>query len=81
MKNVYLFQPTYLSSNSISFPYAIGAWASYAWNFEDIQESYALSGIFFLREITDKVISQIEQPFLAGFSCYMWNTIRSWRKN
>ena len=72
-KNVYLFQPTYMSANSVNLPYGIGALASYAWQFPDVKEAYALAGIFVLRENTDDVLSRIDAPFLAGFSCYMWN--------
>ena len=72
-KNVYLFQPTYVSAGSVCLPYAIGALASYAWKFEDIQDTCSLAGVFFLREKTEGILSQLENPFLAGFSCYMWN--------
>ena len=72
-KRVYLFQPTYMSANSINLPYGIGALASYAWQAPDICDAYELTGIFVLRENTDEVLSRIEAPFLAGFSCYMWN--------
>ncbi len=47
--------------------------ASYAWQFPDIAGAFDLAGIFVLRENTDDVLSQIDDPFLVGFSCYMWN--------
>ncbi len=72
-KNVYLIQPTFMSSNSVHFPYGIGALASYAWNFNDIKKAYDLKGVFFLREKTDEVVASMESPFAVGFSCYMWN--------
>ncbi len=72
-KHIYLFQPTYLSAGTLNMPYAIGALASYAWQFPDITGEYELTGIFVLRENTDKVLSSLDEPFLAGFSCYMWN--------
>lgn len=70
---IYLFQPTYMSANSVNLPYGIGALASYAWAFPDIKNSFDLTGIFVLRENTDDVLSRIGDPFLVGFSCYMWN--------
>lgn len=72
-KNVYLVQPTYMNGSVVYLPYAIGALASYAWKFEDIKNSYLLKKCFFLREDIQKVLSEIEDPFLIGFSCYMWN--------
>ena len=72
-KRVYLFQPTYMSADSVNLPYGIGALASYAWRFPDIAAAYELTGIFVLREKTDDVLSRIGAPFLAGFSCFMWN--------
>ena len=72
-KRVFLFQPTYMSANTVNLPYGIGALASYAWAFPDIDDAFDLTGIFVLRENTDDVLSRIEDPFLVGFSCYMWN--------
>ena len=72
-KNIYLMQPTYMNSSSVHFPYAIGALASYAWQFDDIRENYALKKCFFLRNKTKEVLNSLENPFLVGFSCYMWN--------
>ena len=67
-KNVYLIQPTYMSSNSVHFPYGIGALASYAWKFDDIKEAYDLKGVFFLRENTDKVTGAMESPFVMSLT-------------
>ena len=72
-KRVFLFQPTYMSANTVNLPYGIGALASYAWMFSDIDDAFELTGIFVLRENTDDVLARIGDPFLAGFSCYMWN--------
>ena len=72
-RNIYLIQPTYMNSTSIHFPYAIGALASYAWKFDDIANNYDLLKVFFLREKTDKIVSEMKEPFLVGFSNYIWN--------
>jgi len=72
-KNVYLAQPSYMSSNSAPFPAAIGALASYAWSFEDVENSFVLKDIIFLREKQSYILSRLENPVLFGFSCYMWN--------
>ena len=72
-KNVYLAQPSYKSSNSASFPAAIGALASYAWSIPEIDGFYRLQGILFLREKLADAVSSLEEPAVFGFSCYMWN--------
>ena len=72
-KKIFLFQPTYMSAGSVNMPYGIGALASYAWKFPDICASFELAGIFVLREKTDDVLARLDEPFLVGFSCYMWN--------
>lgn len=73
MKNVYLIQPTYMNASVVHFPYAIGALASYAWKFDDICKSYDLKGIFFLRDKLSQITASLENPFLIGFSNYIWN--------
>ena len=72
-QNVYLAQPSYMSSNSVPFPAAIGALAAYAWSFPDICEAYVLKDIVFRREKQSAVLGRLERPVLFGFSCYMWN--------
>lgn len=72
-KNIYLIQPTFMNTSSVHFPYAAGALASYAWKFEDVSENYDLKKIIFLREKINDVVASLEQPFLIGFSNYIWN--------
>lgn len=72
-KNIYLAQPTFMNSSSVHFPYAIGALASYAWQDKEIAENYLLDKIFFLREDIKLVVNSLQNPFLIGFSCYLWN--------
>ena len=72
-KNIYLIQPTYMNASVVHFPYAIGALASYAWSFEDIRNTCDLKGIFFLREKLSDIVGALENPFLIGFSNYLWN--------
>ncbi|MCH5197586.1 MAG: radical SAM protein [Oscillospiraceae bacterium] len=72
-KNIYLAQPSYMSSNSAPFPAAIGALSAYAWRYEDIKEFFLLKDIIFLREKQSEIINRLDSPFLFGFSSYMWN--------
>lgn len=72
-KNIYMIQPTFMSTSSVYFPYAIGSLSSYAWSFKDIADEYELKGIFFLRDKISDIINSLENPFLIGFSNYIWN--------
>lgn len=73
MKNIYMVQPTFMNTNSVYLPYAVGSLVSYAWDFSIISENYNMAKCFFLRDSIDKVLGELEDPFLVGFSCYMWN--------
>ena len=75
MKNVYLIQfgAEFGEENARSafLPYAIGCLAAYAWSKPEIQNRYILKDLFFLRK--DFSARALEEPFLVGFSCYVWN--------
>lgn len=77
MKNVYLVQAGELFSDgemkSAYFPYAVGALAAYAWNDEFIRKEYALNRFIFYREDISSVVRSMNNPFLVGFSNYIWN--------
>ena len=62
-----------MNASVVHLPYAIGALASYAWKFEDICDSYDLKGIFFLRDKLSDIVEKLDNPFLIGFSNYIWN--------
>ncbi len=72
-KNVYLAQPSFKNANSVSFPAAIGALASYAWSIAEIDGYFTLKGILFLREKLADTVNGLISPCVFGFSCYMWN--------
>ena len=67
-KNVCLAQPSYMSSNSVPFPAAIGALAAYAWSFADIDEAFCLKEIVFQREKQSALVARLEAPAVFGFS-------------
>ena len=73
-KNIYLAQINVTYSDSIAYlPYAAGCIAAYAWSDNEIKEKFNLGGILFLRETPDEAVKKIENPFIVGFSCYIWN--------
>jgi hypothetical protein len=76
-KNIYLFQPQYAvefrKENTYWLPYSIGCLWSYVSQFKDIQENFELKDLIFRREPPDQLIERMEEPAVAGFSCYVWN--------
>ncbi len=73
-KNVYLAQINVTYSDRIAYlPYAAACIAAYVWNDSAIKEKFNLGEILFLREKIDDAIKRIENPFVVGFSCYVWN--------
>lgn len=73
MKKVYLIQPTNMLSDSVYLPYSIAAIAAYTWQFRDIKEEFELKELLFLKDDPDITVKQLEEPFLFGFSSYIWN--------
>lgn len=72
-KKIYFIQPNTLLGNSIYFPYAVGVLSSYVMQFEDIDASHEIAGIFFKEDPEEDVLGCISNPFLVGFSNYFWN--------
>ena len=73
MKNVWLIQATNQLAESVFLPYSIGVLAAYAWNSETVKSEYSLKDFIFLKQPLDAVLSDISEPYLIGFSSYMWN--------
>lgn len=73
MKNVYLIQPNNALSESLFLPYSIGTIAAYSFSRDDIKQNYHLCDFIFTKTPIDEVIAGIEDPYIIGFSNYMWN--------
>lgn len=77
MHNVYLFQPQYAiefrKENNYWLPYSAGCLWSYASQFADIAETFVLKDLIFRRESPAQVLQRMQNPVIAGFSCYVWN--------
>lgn len=72
-KNIYLAQINYLHGRSTFLPYAAGALIANAKNNKELAEYYCFKEPFFIREKLDDVLLKIDEPFLFGFSNYIWN--------
>lgn len=73
MRNVYLIQPNNTLSDSLFLPYAVGTIAAYSFQKDSIKNNYRLCDFVIAKTPIEEVISQMEAPFIAGFSSYMWN--------
>ena len=75
-KNVYLVQVSAVYGESVRtayLPYASGCLAAYAWSDEKIANNYNLGRFIFIRENIERAVDSLENPFLVGFSSYIWN--------
>lgn len=73
MKKIYMAQPNSQYGNSVYFPYAVGSLVAYAFSDETIKKEYCFEGFIYKREDIESVVSRMDDPFLVGFSCYVWN--------
>lgn len=62
-----VFTTTYL-------PYGVAALWAYAKQSALVNEQFALQELVFMREPIADVVARMHEPFLVGFSCYIWNT-------
>lgn len=73
MKNIYMIQPNSQYGDSIYFPYAAGCLVAYAFQNETIRNAFRFVSFVWKKGDIDDQVSQIRDPFLIGFSCYVWN--------
>lgn len=73
MKNVYFVQPNNSLSGSLFLPYAAGTIAAYCFNDSVIKKDYLLGGLLFAKDPIEKAVEKLSNPYIVGFSCYMWN--------
>ncbi|MGN1195259.1 MAG: radical SAM protein [Acutalibacteraceae bacterium] len=73
MKNVYLIQPNNLLPTSVYLPYSVGCLAAYSFSHDIIKQNYHLSEFIFTQDPIEEVLNKLNEPAVAGFSCYIWN--------
>ncbi len=72
-KNIYLAQINYLHGKSTFLPYAVGTLIANAQAQDELADFYDFKEPIFIRENPQKVLEKIGNPFLVGFSNYIWN--------
>ncbi len=76
MKNIYFVQANNVYGNerrSVYIPYASGCIAAYAFDNEKIKASCRLAGFIYTHEPINQAVCKMENPFVAAFSCSVWN--------
>ncbi len=73
MKNIYFVEAGFSFDNDVYLPYATGTIAAYLKQKGCFDEKFNLAGFFFRREQTDSIIERIDEPYIVGFSCCIWN--------
>ena len=74
-RNVYLAQwsPKTPSMPYVYLPYSVGCIWAYADTQKEITDNYQLKDIFFLTKDPIDVINDMDNPYVFGISCYVWN--------
>ena len=73
MKNIYFTQVGFDFDGSVYLPYAAGTMIANCLADEALRREYAFPDIIFRREKMEKAIEKMKDPYLAAFSCSVWN--------
>lgn len=76
MKKIYIVQASAVYGENIKtayLPYAAGCLMSYAFADDEIKKEYSPGRFIFTRENPADAVESLEDPYLVGFSSYIWN--------
>lgn len=73
MKNIYFVQVGFGFDGSVYLPYAVGTMIAYCKQNDEINNTYNFKDIIFKREKLNAALEKIDNPYLVGFSCSVWN--------
>lgn len=76
MKNIYFIQANSVYGNnrrSVYLPYASGCIAAYAFSDEKIKSEYSFGGFIYTHEKIASAVEKLGNPYIAAFSCSIWN--------
>ena len=73
MKNVYFTQVGFDFDGSVYLPYAVGVIVAACLADDDIKKEYAFPDFIFRREKLSSALEKIKEPYIAAFSCSVWN--------
>ncbi len=73
MKKIYMVQPNSIYGNSVYFPYAVGSLIAYAFKDATVNHEYKFEKFIYKKEDITVAVEGMDNPYLIGFSCYVWN--------
>lgn len=73
MKNIYFVEAGFSFDNDIYLPYATGCIAAYMKKEGCFDEKFNLAGFIYRKDLTDNIIEKLDEPYIVGFSCCIWN--------
>ena len=72
-KQIYFTQVGFDFEGSVYLPYAAGTLAAYTLSQPDLAAEYEFADFIFRREKLASVLDRIVDPYIASFSCSVWN--------
>ena len=73
MKNIYFTQVGFDFDGSVYLPYAAGTMAAACLADEELKTEYVFPDFIFRREKLSSALDKIKDPYIAAFSCSVWN--------
>lgn len=73
MKNIYFVEVGFSFDDSVYLPYATGTIAAFLKENGAFESEYNLGGFLFRRKKIADALSEFKSPFIAAFSCSIWN--------
>lgn len=73
LKNIYMIQVGFAFDKSVYLPYSVAAIAAYCKSVPEIKENYCFKKPIYKRDKIARVTESLENPYMAAFSCYLWN--------
>ncbi len=74
MKNIYMVQVGFSFDKSVYLPYSVAAIISYCKSIPAIREKYSFPKPIYKRDKIADIVESLDEPYMMGFSCYLWNT-------
>jgi len=72
-RHIYFAQISDKFGQNLYLPYSAGIIAANSFADKTIEENYVLKDFIFEREIVDRVIERLDNPFVFAMSTYLWN--------
>ncbi len=74
MQNIYMVQVGFSFDKSVYLPYSVATIISYCKSIPAIKEKYHFPKPVYKRDKIADIVESLDNPYMIGFSCYLWNT-------